>query len=140
MLEEDAISSANRPRVLQLPDKTVHYVWRVDTGAQKTNAAGIYYYSETQGKTIKVSSSLQFAAVACGNRLVLCTSDEAAPNKILFRVIHNSTVHPPTEITIGKGREHQLWLEYMAVAGNTDRIWFMVLRVFEWVAFGLFGV
>jgi hypothetical protein len=122
---DEFVSSANRPRVVQLANKSLHYVWRVDTGQEKTKSAGTYYHSEAHGKTIKVSDGYQFGAVACGNRLVICSSDEAAPNKVFFRVIQNGTIHPPTEITIAKDRKHDLWLEDMAIAAGADRIWFM---------------
>src|SRR5262249_15630264 len=92
---------------------------------EKTKSAGTYYHSEALGKTIKISDGYQFSAVPCGNRLVVCTSDEASPNKVFFRVIRNGTIHPPTEITIAQDRKHDLWLEYMAIASNADRIWFM---------------
>ena len=122
---DEFVSSANRPRVVQLADKTLHYVWRVDTGQRKTKSAGTYYHSESHGKTIKVSDGYEFSAAPCGNRLIVCSSDDAAPNKVFFRVIHNGTVHAPTEIAIGKNREHGLGLEYMALAADADRIWFM---------------
>ncbi len=116
---------ANRPRVVQLADKTLHYVWSVDTGAEETKSAGIYCHSEADGRTIKVSDGSEFGAVSCANRLVVCTSDEFAPDKVSFRVVHNGTIHPPTEITIAQNRKSELWLEYMALAADADRIWFM---------------
>jgi hypothetical protein len=122
---DEFVSSANRPKVMQLADKTLHYVWRVDTGQEKTKSAGTYYHSEAHGKTSKISDGYQFGAVPCGNRLVVCTTVEAAPNKVFFRVIHNGTIHTPTEITIAQDRKHDLGLEYMALATDADRIWFM---------------
>src|SRR5262245_60549019 len=44
---DEFVSSAKRPRVVQLADKTLHYVWRVDTGQEKTKSAGTYYHSES---------------------------------------------------------------------------------------------
>lgn len=125
---DDFVSSANRPRVVQLADKTLHYIWRVDTGEEKTKSAGTYCHSEAHGKTSKISDRYEFGEVCCATRLVVCTAEEAESNKVSFRVIHNGTVHPPTEITISQNREHVLRSEYMALAGDEDRIWFMNTR------------
>jgi hypothetical protein len=122
---DEFVSSANRPKVVQLADRTLHYIWKVDTGQRRTKAAGTYYHSEAHGKTIKLSEGYKFSAVPCGNRLIVCTTDDGAPKKVLFRVIHNGTVHPPTELTITNDLDHGLYLEYMALAAGSDRIWFM---------------
>lgn len=122
---DEFVSSANRPKVVQLADKSLHYIWRVDTGQRKTKAAGTYYHSESHGSTVKVSDGFQFSAVPCGNRLICCLTDGAAPNKVFFRVIHNGIADAPTELTIATDRENELWLDTMALAADGDRIWFM---------------
>jgi hypothetical protein len=122
---DEFVRSANRPKIVQLADKTLHYFWRVQTQDRQSKSAGTYYHSESDGNTIKLSESFEFSAVACDNRLVFCSTTDAAPNKIFFRVIHNGQVQAPTEITIAKDRKDALSLESMALAAGADRLWFM---------------
>lgn len=116
------VSSANHPVVLQFPDKSLHYVWRVDEGLGGKDGRGLFYQAESDGKTVKVSDSHQARAIAVGDRIVVAYSNEAAPNKVFFRVINRGSVGPATELVIGEKREHNLSLTEMAFGADGNRI------------------
>jgi hypothetical protein len=118
------VSSANEPTVLQLPDGSLHYLWRIDEGARPTEATGLYYQAETDGKTVKVCSSYDYRAIAVGDRIVICYTLKGSPEKVFFRVINHGTLGPVSEIVVAKGREDNLDLEWLVLHADAHRIWF----------------
>jgi hypothetical protein len=119
------VSSANEPTVLQLKDHSLHYIWRVDEGAKKGEATGVYYQAEADGKTVKIGSEFQYRALSVGDRIVVCYTQEEVPDKVYFRVIKDGTLGPVSEIEAAKGRSHNLWSEDMVLHADGDRIWFV---------------
>ena len=79
------VSSAADPTVLQLPDESLHYLWKVDEGEHQGEATGLYYQAETDGKTEKLSSAQEYRAIAVGNLIVVCYSMAESPEKVFFR-------------------------------------------------------
>jgi hypothetical protein len=118
------VSSANEPTVPQLKDESNHYFWRIDLGAKQGKATGLYYQTERDGKTVKVTDAYDYRAVAVGNRIVVCYTKEDTPEKVFFCVIHQGLVGPKSELIAAKGREHNLWAKYMFLYADGDRIWF----------------
>src|SRR5262249_54436517 len=116
---------ADEPTVLQLKDESVHYLWRMDKSAEPTPATGVYYQAEADGKTVKVANARQYRAAAVGDRIVVCYTLDDQPDKALFRVINHGALGPVKEITVAKGRKHNLWSDYMLLHAETDRIWFV---------------
>lgn len=130
------VSSASEPTVLRLNDESIHYVWKIDEGERKSEASGLYYQAEADGKTVKVCDARRgHRAVAMGDRIVVCYTLEDSPEKVFFRIIRHGTLGPVTEIVAAKGRKHNLWSEYLLLHGEADRIWFVnaltANRVFE---------
>jgi len=119
------VSSANEPTVLPLKDESLHYLWRVDEGAKRGEATGLYYQAEGEAKTIKIARGYQYRAIGAEDRIVVCYTEEDSPEKVFFRVINRATVGPVTDITAAKGRKHNLWSEDMMLYSEADRIWFM---------------
>ncbi len=118
------VSSANEPTVLQLPDGSLHYLWRIEPGAKPEKEAGLYYQAEADGKTIKVSDGCQYRGAAVGDRVVVCYTREEAPEKVFFRVIKNGTPGPERALVAAKGQKHELWSKYMVLHHETGRLWF----------------
>jgi hypothetical protein len=73
----------------------------------------------------KVGGGRHHRAVAVGDRIVVCYTEEASPNQVFFRVIRNGALGPVTEVTIAKNREHNLGAEDMALYAESGRIWFV---------------
>jgi hypothetical protein len=122
------VSSASRPTVLQLKEDSLHYFWRVDQGGndKETEASGLYYQAEADGKTIKVSTSCDgYRAIAVGDRIVVCYTLKKAPEKVFYHVIRKGNLGPETEIVAAKRREFNLWTEDMQLYSEADRIWFV---------------
>jgi hypothetical protein len=119
------VGSADEPTVLQLEDGSLHYLWKVDEGSNRGEASGLYYQAEAEGKTEKLSSALEYRAIAVGNLIVLCYTLPESPEQLFFRVINQGALGPATEITAAKGRKDHLQTEYMLLQGNSDRIRFM---------------
>jgi hypothetical protein len=119
------VSSASEPTVLQLKDDSLHYLWRVDEGAERGEATGLYYQAETDGKTVRVANGYQYRAIAVGNRIIVCYTNRDSPEKVFFRIIQHGTLGPASEIEITKGRKDGLGTEYMVLHVENDRIWFV---------------
>jgi hypothetical protein len=119
------VSSANEPTVLQLEDGSLHYVWRVNEGAERGAATGLYYQAEADGKTVKVSDGYRYRATAVGGRIVLCYTREKAPEKVFFRVVRRGALGPETGITVARGYKHNLWGEDMVLHAESGRLWFV---------------
>ncbi len=120
------VSSASKPTVLQLGDGSLYYLWRVDRGEKQDESTGLFYQAETDGKTVKISSSYDgYRAVAIGDRIVVCYTLEKSPERVYFCVIQRGAAGPVTEITAAKGRDYNLWSEDMVLHADKDRIWFM---------------
>jgi hypothetical protein len=119
------VGSANEPTVFQLPDDSLHYLWRIDEGARHTEATGLYYQAEADGKTVKVAPGYEYRAVALGDRLLVCYTVEESPNKVFFRVIHHGAPGPVSEITVAKGRKYNLRSEDLLLHADKERLWFM---------------
>jgi hypothetical protein len=122
---ERLVSSAHDPTVLQLEDKTLHYLWKVNEGYKPGPATGLYYQAEADGKSLKVASGHEYRAVNVGNRVVVCFTQLNQPDKLSFFVIRHGIAGPVTEIEVAKGREHNLWSEDMVLYADGDRIWFV---------------
>jgi hypothetical protein len=118
------VSSANQPTVLQFKDGSLHYLWRIDEGANQGKATGLYYQAEADGKTVKVSNAYEYRAVAVGNRIVVCYTQEDSPEKVFFRVIQHGILGAESAIAAAKGRKNNLWSEDMALHAEFARIWF----------------
>jgi hypothetical protein len=132
MLKVDQPARTTGGTVLQTTDGSLHYVWGIQDPtrlepeqAKDGKLAGVYYQAEAEGTTVRVSAGEHYRAIAVGDRIVICYTLKSAPNSVYFRVIRNGTLGPVTEITAAKGREHNLWSEYMALYAEGDRIWFV---------------
>src|SRR5205823_5331896 len=68
---DEFVGSAHDPTVLQLDDKTLHYLWKVDKGLNPEPAKGLYYQAEADGKTVKLSPACEYRAVGIGNRVLV---------------------------------------------------------------------
>lgn len=119
------VSSANEPTVLQLADESLHYLWRIDEGAEKGAATGLYYQAEADAKTVKVSDGCDYRAIAVGNRIVVCYTLKQSPEKVFFRVINHGVLGPVSEFTAAKGRKDPLRMEYLLLYAESGRIWFL---------------
>jgi hypothetical protein len=119
------VSSAADPTVLQLPDESLHYLWKVDEGEHQGEATGLYYQAEADGKTEKLSSAQEYRAIAVGNLIVVCYTMAESPEKVFFRVVNHGALGPVSEIIAAKGREHNLRTEYMALAGDSEQVRFI---------------
>ena len=122
---DEFVSSASGPRSCSSPTRRSITSGMSIQATRQTKSVGTYYHSESHGKTIKLAEGVKFRAVPCGNRLVVCTTDDAAPKKVLFHVIHNGAAHAPTELAIANESDHGLYGHYLALAADSDRIWFM---------------
>jgi hypothetical protein len=122
---DEFVSSANEPTVLKLKDDSLHYLWRIDEGANRGEATGLYYQAEAESKSVKVANGYHYRAIAVGHSVVVCYTLLRSPDKVYFRVLHYGAPGPVTELTVAKGREHNLQDEYMALYAETDRIWFV---------------
>jgi hypothetical protein len=118
------VSSASDPTVLQLKGDSLHYLWRIDEGAKRGEATGLYYQAEADGKTVKICDGYEYRALAVGDRIVVCYTLDGSPEKVFFRVINHGALGPVSEITAGKGRKHDLQSEYMLLSTAAGRIWF----------------
>jgi hypothetical protein len=119
--------------VVQAADGSLHYLWgtwdRRDASDPKSTKrdrlAGCYYQTETDAVTVKAGDGYHHRAIGLGDRIVVCYTQENSPDHMYFRVIRHGTLGPVTEVTIAKGREHNLWAEYMVLHAELDRIWFV---------------
>ena len=111
--------------VLQLADKSLHYLWGIDQGDKKDAAAGLYYQAEADGKTVKVSDGGDFRAIAASDRIVVCYTLKQSPEKVFFRVINHGALGPVSEIVAAKGRKDPLRTEYLLLYAEASRIWFL---------------
>jgi hypothetical protein len=118
------VSTASEPTVLQLKDDSLHYLWRIDEGATRGDATGLYYQAEADGKTVKISNAREYRAIAVGNLIVVCYSTTESPEKVFFRVINHGALGPASEFTFAKGEEHNVDTEYMVLYAESGRIWF----------------
>jgi hypothetical protein len=133
MLRADRFVDLGGGPFLQLQDGTLHFLWSINSrrndadpkGKKRDNPNGIYYQAEGDATTLNVSDGNHYRAVSVGERIVICYTQEIAPNKAYFRVIGHSTPGPVTELTIAKDRKHNLWTEYMVLYREADRIWFV---------------
>ncbi|MBM4073107.1 MAG: hypothetical protein FJ271_29915 [Planctomycetes bacterium] len=79
--------------VLQVGDKSLHYLWglwdRRDNGEAKgkerSRLDGLYYQAEADAVTIKLGGGYHHRAVAVGDRIIVCYTEESAPNDVSFR-------------------------------------------------------
>lgn len=119
------VSSAEDPTVLQLADRSLHYLWKVDEGQHRGEASGLYYQAEADGKTEKLSGAIEYRAIAAGNVVVVCYTLGGSPEKVFFRVINRGVVGPVSEIVAAEGRRHPLRSETMLLDVDSDRIRFL---------------
>jgi hypothetical protein len=122
------VSSANEPTVLQLPDDSLHYIWRVDEGAMPGEATGLYYQAETDGKTIKIGGAHDYRAIVAGSRIVVCYTQKDSPAEVSFRVINHGVAGPASEIIANKGGEYPLASENLLLHAEGERLWFLNTR------------
>ena len=74
---------------------------------------------------MKIGDGYQFKAVASRNRIIICLTDDKAPDKVFFRVVNDGVVHPATALAIGPHLKHGLWSEDMVFAADAERIYFL---------------
>jgi hypothetical protein len=122
---DESASPPREPTVLQLKDNSLHYLWRIDAGEDKTKAAGLYYQAEADGRTVKVCDAEDYRAISVDDRIVVCYTLKTSPEKVFFRVMNHGDLGPPSEITAAAGREHNLSTDYMTLSAASDRIWFV---------------
>ena len=133
LLQADQFNDFGEATFLQLQDSTLYGLWSIESrqmdteanGKKRDKPNGIYYQAESDTTILKVGDGKHFRAVAMGDRIVVCYTRENAPNNACFCVIHQGVIGPVTELTIAKGREHDLWSEYMVLHAEGDRIWFV---------------
>ena len=125
ILQLDKFVYANNPTVIQLKDESLHYFWGISEGAKPTEATGLYYQSEVDGKTVKIAQGYDFQAIAVGNRIIVCYVHRDVPEKVFFRVINHGAVGSVSEVTVNKGRDYSMWSENMLIHAESDRIWFV---------------
>lgn len=111
--------------ILQLGDGSLHYLWGTNDRRRRGQATGLYYQAEADTTVLKIADGYHHRAIAVGDRIVICYSLENAPDKVFFRVIRYGTLGPVSELTVAKGRDHNLWSEYMVLYSEADRIWFV---------------
>jgi len=119
--------------ILQAKDGALQYLWGIEDRRDKVDSKGtkierqngVYYQAEADATSVKIAGGYHHRAVAVGDRIIVCYTQENAPNQVYFRVIRQGVVGPVTEITVAKGRKHNLWSEYMALHAEADRIWFV---------------
>ena len=92
---------------------------------KKGALAGLYYQAEADTNTVKIGSAHDHLAVAVGDRIVVCYTQESSPDKVYFRVIRHGKSGPVSELAVGKGRKNNLSSEYMALYAESSRIWFV---------------
>jgi hypothetical protein len=122
---ENEFVGPSEPTLLQLQDESLHYLWRTNEGPDQTQPASLHYQAEADGKTVKLASTYQYRAIAVGDRIVVCYTVKDSPEKVFFRVINHGALGPVSEITVGKGRIHNLWSENMVLYSEAERIWFV---------------
>lgn len=66
----------------------------MDEGQARGEATGLYYQAEADGKKMKVSRGFEYRAIAIGNRIIICYTQEESPEKVYFRVIEHGTLGP----------------------------------------------
>lgn len=112
--------------VLRTADGTLDYVWAIEALGKKNGAiAGLYYQAESDAITVKLGNGYHHRAIAVGDRIVVCYTQEDVPEKAFFRVVYRGSLGPVTEITAAKGRKDELSAEDMVLHAETDRIWFV---------------
>jgi hypothetical protein len=118
---------ALHPSVLQLQDGSLHYLWGIDESSEGKfeESTALYYQSETDGKTIKLTDAYQSKAIAAEKRIVICYTRKRSPEKVYFRVLLNGELGPENEIEAAKGRKNKLWSDYMVLNSDSNLIWFV---------------
>ena len=124
--------SPSEGTVLQFKDGSLHYLWglndrrddRDPKGKKRERLDGLYYQAEADATVLKVGGGNDHRAIAVGDRIVICYTEESSPNQVFFRVIRNGALGPVTEVTIAKDRKHNLSAEYMVLYAESDRTWF----------------
>jgi hypothetical protein len=118
---------------LQLQDGTLHCFWSLNyrrdgagpKGKGQAKPNGIYYQAEADATPRKVADGDHYRAIAMGDRIVVCYTQESAPNTAFFRVIRHGALGPVTAVTIDKGRENNLSEDYMVLYADAERVWFV---------------
>jgi hypothetical protein len=133
ILRPEKLGVPEQATVVQASDGSLHYIWGIwdrrdvtDPKEKKRESLdGLYYQAEANTARIKVGGGYHHRAIAVGDRIVICYTQESAPNMIYFRVIRHGTLGPVTELAIAKDREHPLWTEDMVLHAEAERIWFV---------------
>lgn len=117
---------SSHPALAMLEDKSIHYLWSIDEGYKPTDDTGLYYLAAGAKAPVRLSSSVEFKAIAQGSKLVVCYTVKKSPNEVFFRVVQGGVPGPERALTIARGREHNLSKEYMVLASaGKDLLWFV---------------
>ncbi len=119
------VSSASSPTVLQTKDGALHYLWRISEGADGGRATGLYYQAEADGRTTKIAGAHEYRAITVGDRIVVCYTLEASPEKVFFRVLHHGAPGPVFELMAAKGQKDNLWSQDLVLYAESNRLWFV---------------
>src|SRR5262249_31789242 len=132
LLKSEQAIGPSSGAVLQGKSGWLHYVWGIADLTPGANPGiktpgpqnGLYYQAEANPKTLKIGTGANHRAVAVGDGVAVCWTEEGMPDNVYFRVIRRGVLGPVTELRIGQDRTHNLAAEYMALYADRDRIWF----------------
>lgn len=122
------VSDASSPTILQFQDDSLHYVWRVNEGQNKSDSTGVYYQPERTGQTTKIAVGYEYRAIAVGTCIVVCYTLEKSPEKVYFQVINYGVPGPVSELVVNQGEKYPLRLEKMILHSAGEKLFFVNTR------------
>jgi hypothetical protein len=123
----DRFVSSVSPAVHILEDGSTHYLWKVDGGQTNTVASGLFYQARDTGRTIKLADGYEgFKSLVIGDKIAVCYTLEANPEKLYFRVIRGGVPGPSASIRLARVPPHALGGEDMVLGSDAGRtFWFV---------------
>jgi hypothetical protein len=117
---------------LQTEEGGLHYLWGIEdraTGAGPGRKAGrltgLYYQAEARATAVKLGGGCHYRAVAVGDRVVICYTQEGSADTVFFLVVRHGAPGPVTALAAARGQEQNLWSKYMVLHAEAGRLWFV---------------